>query len=282
MQAVNAVTDIPEIRSELPEMLKQRVLTAIVALAILSVVLFVVPVVVARIVIALLMLGAAWEWSAFIFDKENKLRLVYVLFIAILIAIIYSELPNAGLLDIILKVSLGWWVAALAWMFFFPTPIAPPVAWICGALVIVPAWLALDHLYLQSPELLLFALLIVWVADMGAYFVGKGFGKVKLAPQISPGKTWEGVLGGLCAVMVLAAIGAQVFATDIAVLLPFCLAVAMISIVGDLTESMFKRNAGVKDSGSLFPGHGGVLDRIDSVTAAAPLFALALGWIGIR
>jgi phosphatidate cytidylyltransferase len=282
MQAVNAVTDIPEIRSELPEMLKQRVLTAIVALAILSVVLFVVPVVVARIVIALLMLGAAWEWSAFIFDKENKLRLVYVLFIAILIAIIYSELPNASLLDIILKVSLGWWVAALAWMFFFPTPIAPPVAWICGALVIVPAWLALDHLYLQSPELLLFALLIVWVADMGAYFVGKGFGKVKLAPQISPGKTWEGVLGGLCAVMVLAAIGAQVFATDIAVLLPFCLAVAMISIVGDLTESMFKRNAGVKDSGSLFPGHGGVLDRIDSVTAAAPLFALALGWIGIR
>jgi phosphatidate cytidylyltransferase len=263
-------------------MLKQRVLTAIVALAILSVVLFVVPVVVARIVIALLMLGAAWEWSAFIFDKENKLRLVYVLFIAILIAIIYSELPNASLLDIILKVSLGWWVAALAWMFFFPTPIAPPVAWICGALVIVPAWLALDHLYLQSPELLLFALLIVWVADMGAYFVGKGFGKVKLAPQISPGKTWEGVLGGLCAVMVLAAIGAQVFATDIAVLLPFCLAVAMISIVGDLTESMFKRNAGVKDSGSLFPGHGGVLDRIDSVTAAAPLFALALGWIGIR
>ena len=128
----------------------------------------------------------------------------------------------------------------------------------------------------------MFALLIVWAADMGAYFVGKGFGKVKLAPQISPGKTWEGVLGGLCAVMVLAAIGAQVFATDIAVLLPFCLAIAMISIVGDLTESMFKRNAGVKDSGSLFPGHGGVLDRIDSVTAAAPLFALALGWIGIR
>ena len=282
MQAVNGVTGIPEIRSGLPEMLKQRVLTAIVALAILSVVLFVVPAMVARMVIAVLMLAAAWEWSGFIFNEESKLKYVYVLFIAILIAVIYSELPNVSLLDITLKVSLGWWIAALAWMFFFPTPIAPPVAWICGALVIVPAWLALDHLYLLSPEMLLFALLIVWVADMGAYFVGKGFGRVKLAPQISPGKTWEGVLGGLCAVMVLAAIGAEVFEINITVLVPFCLAVAMISIVGDLTESMFKRNAGVKDSGSLFPGHGGVLDRIDSVTAAAPLFALALGWIGIR
>jgi len=263
-------------------MLKQRVLTAIVALSVLALVLFVAPAVIARIVIALLMLGAAWEWSGFIFSKENKRRFVYVLLIAILIAVIFSELPDAGLIDIVLKVALGWWLAALAWMFFFPTPIAKPVAWICGVLVLVPAWLALDFLYLQSPALLLFALLIVWVADIGAYFVGKGFGRVKLAPQISPGKTWEGALGGLCAVMVLAAIGAQVFEIDIAVLLPFCLAVAMISIVGDLTESMFKRNAGVKDSGTLFPGHGGVLDRIDSVTAAAPLFALALRWVGMR
>jgi len=125
-------------------------------------------------------------------------------------------------------------------------------------------------------------LLIVWMADIGAYFVGKGFGRVKLAPQISPGKTWEGVIGGLSAVMLLAAIASQVFEIDIAVLVPFCVAIAMISIVGDLAVSMFKRNAGVKDSGSLFPGHGGVLDRIDSVTAAAPLFAVALGWIGMR
>jgi phosphatidate cytidylyltransferase len=111
MQAVNGVTDIPEIRSGLPEMLKQRVLTAIVALAILSVVLFVVPAMVARMVIAVLMLAAAWEWSGFIFNEESKLKYVYVLFIAILIAVIYSELPNVSLLDITLKVSLGWWIA---------------------------------------------------------------------------------------------------------------------------------------------------------------------------
>ncbi len=282
MRAVNGGTDIPESSSELHEMLKQRVVTAIVALSVLAVVMFVVPVIIARIAIALLMLGAAWEWSGFIFSKENKGRYVYLLFIAILMAVIFVELPNAGLVDMILKISLGWWFTALAWMFFFPTPIAKPVAWICGALVIVPAWLALDILYLQRPELLLFALLIVWVADMGAYFVGKGFGRVKLAPQISPGKTWEGVFGGVSAVMVLAVMGSQAFEIEIAVIVPFCLAVAMISIVGDLTVSMFKRHSGVKDSGNLFPGHGGVLDRIDSVTAAAPLFALGLSWAGMQ
>jgi phosphatidate cytidylyltransferase len=263
-------------------MLKQRVLTAIVALAVLSVVMFVVPQAVARTIITLLMLAAAWEWSGFIFKQQKMRRGLYVLFIAILLALIFFDLHEALLVDTILKISLGWWLAALAWMFFFPTPIAKPVSWICGALVIVPAWLAIDLLYLQRPELLLFALLIVWVADIGAYFVGKGFGRVKLAPRISPGKTWEGVLGGLCAVMVLAAAGSALLEIDIAVLLPFCLAVALISIVGDLTVSMFKRDAGVKDSGTLFPGHGGVLDRIDSVTAAAPLFALAMGWIGMQ
>lgn len=263
-------------------MLKKRVLTAIVALSILAVVLFVVPAIAARIVILLLMLGAAWEWSGFIFSQEDKRRFVYVLFIAALMAVIFFELPDAVLVNLVLKVALGWWLGALAWIFFFPTPIANLVAWICGALVIVPAWLALDLLYLKKPELLLFALLIVWIADIGAYFAGKGFGKVKLAPQISPGKTWEGVLGGLSAVMILAALGSKMLVIDIAVLLPFCLAVAMLSIVGDLTVSMFKRNAGVKDSGSLFPGHGGVLDRVDGVAAAVPLFAVTLSWIGLQ
>jgi len=282
MRAVIGATDIPATRSVLREMLKQRVFTAVIALAILAIVMFVVPAIVARIVITLLMLGAAWEWSGFIFGKESPRKFVYVLFIAILIAVLFYEVPKAVPVDVVLKISLGWWLAALTWMFFFPTPIAKPLAWICGGLVIVPAWLALDVLYLQRPELLLFALLIVWVADIGAYFAGKGFGKVKLAPQISPGKTWEGVLGGMGAVMALAAMGSQLLGIEITVLVPFCLAVAMLSIVGDLTVSMFKRNAGIKDSGSLFPGHGGVLDRIDSVTAAAPLFALALGWTGMQ
>ena len=263
-------------------MLKKRILTASIALSVLAVVVFVVPAIVARIFILLLMLGAAWEWSGFFFNDEYKGRFVYVLFAAALMAAILFALPDAVLVDLILKVALGWWLAALAWMFFYPTPIAKPLAWICGALVIVPAWLALDLLYLKGPELLLFALLIVWIADIGAYFVGKGFGRVKLAPQISPGKTWEGVLGGISAAVIPAAMGSKAFEIDIAVLWPFCLAVAMVSIVGDLTVSMFKRSAGVKDSGSLFPGHGGVLDRVDSVAAAAPLFVVALSWTGLQ
>jgi phosphatidate cytidylyltransferase len=263
-------------------MLRRRVLTAGIALSVLAVVLFVLPAIAARAVIVLLLLGGAWEWSGFIFSSARNARFVYVLFIAALIAAIFGALPDPQLVGLVLKIALAWWFAALAWIFFFPTPIARALASVCGVLVIVPAWLSLDFLYLKSPELLLFALLIVWIADIGAYFVGKGFGRVKLAPQISPGKTWEGVLGGLSAVMVLAAMGSQVLEIDIAVLMPFCLAVAMLSIVGDLTVSMFKRNAGLKDSGTLFPGHGGILDRIDSVAAAAPLFALALGWIGLQ
>ena len=263
-------------------MLKQRILTALIALSVLAVVLFVVPPIVARYAIVVLILAAAWEWGGFLASGARGTRVAYMVFIGALIAILFAGLGGHVLLGDILRMALVWWLTALVWMLFFPTPIPRVVTWICGALVLVPAWAALDFLYLQKPELLIFALLIVWVADIGAFFVGKGFGRVKLAPKISPGKTWEGVLGGLTAVVLLAAIGSRYFDVAIAVLVPFCVAVAMLSVVGDLTVSMFKRTAGIKDSGSLFPGHGGVLDRIDSVTAAAPLFALAVSWVGLQ
>jgi phosphatidate cytidylyltransferase len=136
-------------------------------------------------------------------------------------------------------------------------------------------------LYELNPLVLLLALLIVWAADVGAYFTGRQFGRVKLAPKISPGRTWEGVLGGCALVVVLILVVSLWIDTNLAALVPFCLAVAGISVVGDLTVSMFKRTAGLKDSGTLFPGHGGVLDRIDSVAAAAPVFALGLPWLGL-
>ena len=142
----------------------------------------------------------------------------------------------------------------LIWTFFFPTAIPLAVRWLAGALVLVPLYLALILLYNAQPLTLLFALLIVWVADSGAFFAGKTLGRVKLAPQISPGKTWEGVIGGLVAVVLLTLILSRWVDTDLAVFIPFCLAVACVSIVGDLTVSMFKRTAGVKDSGSLFSG----------------------------
>ena len=260
-------------------MLKTRVITAVVALIILGVVLFVIPPRATEIVVGLVILAGAWEWSAFASLSATAARAFYVVLIALLCAVPYVLLPDSSLL--ILQLACGWWFAAFIWTFFYPTAIPVAVRWIAGALVLVPAFTALILLFRTGAEYLLFALLIVWAADAGAYFAGKQFGRVKLAPGISPGKTWEGVIGGLLVVALLATATAYSADVRLAVLLPFCLAVAAVSIIGDLTVSMFKRTAGLKDSGALFPGHGGVLDRIDSVSASAPLFALGLGWLSL-
>ncbi len=260
-------------------MLRQRVVTAIIALALLGLVLFVVPPLVAEFVIALVILAGAWEWSAFLGSSSTLSRIVYVIVIAAVMAIVGMFWPDGA--ERVLQFAMLWWAAAFVWTFFFPTPIPDPLRWVCGALVLVPLYVALVLLYQTNPSLLLFALLIVWAADIGAYFFGRRFGRVKLAPSISPGKTWEGVIGGVVLVALLVLARGIWFETDYIVLLPFAIAVAGISIVGDLTVSMFKRTAGLKDSGALFPGHGGVLDRVDSIAAAAPLFALGLGWTGL-
>ena len=262
-------------------MLKQRLLTAIVAVVVLLTVLFVAPTWIARLVIAGLFVAAAWEWSAFLGLRAAPGRYAFVAIIALAQVLLWQAVP-----DVQRYVPLGiasgvWWCVALAWLFAFPTPIPGPVAWLSGALVLLPAYLALDWLYMQSPLLLLGMLLIVWLADIGAYFAGRQFGRVKLAPKISPGKTWEGVFGGLCVVLLATTAAAVYLGLSLAVLLPFCAAVALLSVVGDLTVSMFKRHAGVKDSGSLFPGHGGILDRIDSVCAASPLFVAGLTLLGL-
>lgn len=260
-------------------MLKTRIVTAFVALAVLGVVLFLVPALLTELVIGVLVLAGAWEWSAFLGTSGTTLRVVYMVLIASLSAACYLLMP--GISEIVLPIAFAWWFLAFIWTMFFPTPIPLAIRWLAGALVLVPLFISLIVLFRIGEEKLLFALLIVWAADAGAYFAGKLFGRVKLAPSISPGKTWEGVFGGLLVVALLAVVAAKIGDAELSVLLPFFLAVAALSIVGDLTVSMFKRTAGVKDSGTLFPGHGGVLDRVDSVAAAAPLFALGLGWLGL-
>jgi phosphatidate cytidylyltransferase len=260
-------------------MLKTRIITAVISLVMLGAVLFVLPPVAAALVIAFLVLAGAWEWSGFLGLSTSAARYIYVVLIGGLMAIVVLLFPERS--DLVLKIACVWWCIAFIWTFLFPTAIPIAIRWLAGALVLVPLFVALLFLYKLSPQLLLFALLIVWVADMGAYFAGKKFGRVKLAPSISPGKTWEGVLGGLIMVAILTIVWGQYADMKLAVMLPFCLAVGALSVVGDLTVSMFKRTAGVKDSGKLFPGHGGVLDRVDSVSAAAPLFALGLNWLGL-
>ena len=260
-------------------MLKQRIITALIALGILLFVLFVLPENAAKAAIGLLILGGAWEWTSFLKSNSPLARGAFMVLVTA--GILAVGTAPAGVADAVLAGALVWWLAALAWTFFFPTPIPGALRWVCGLAVLVPMFAALVNLYLSGPQYLLCALFVVWAADVGAFFFGKQFGRVKLAPAISPGKTWEGVVGGLFVVAIVAAVFAVILEAPAAVLVPFSLAAAALSIVGDLTVSMFKRTAGVKDSGSLFPGHGGVLDRIDSVAAAAPLFALGLGWLGI-
>jgi phosphatidate cytidylyltransferase len=260
-------------------MLKTRIITAVIALALVAIVLFALPPQVAEIIIALVLVAGAWEWSGFLDMSAAWMRVAYVAVIAGGMALVALMAPQD--VAVVLQVACAWWGVAFLWALRYPTPIPVPLRSVCGLFVLLPLFAALVQLYRFGVEYLIFTLLIVWVADGGAYFAGKMFGRVKLAPKISPGKTWEGVVGGMLLVAVLAVATALWRDIDIVVLLPFCLAVAAISIVGDLTVSMFKRTSGVKDSGSLFPGHGGVLDRVDSVAAAAPLFMLGLGWLGL-
>jgi phosphatidate cytidylyltransferase len=267
----------------MPKLL-QRVVTAVVLLAVLLIVFFRLPPPAAAILIGLLVFVAAWEWSGFLQLESASMRLVYAGLIFALMAGVARFVPAPLPLVPLLWLGLAWWGVAFAWVLRYPTPIRRDVGAVCGVLVLLPAWaglLALLRAGDGGPVYVLLVLSIVWAADVGAYFSGRFFGRTKLAPAVSPGKTWEGVIGGLAAAGVAAAIGAAWLNLPVTFLVFAGLSVAAISVVGDLTVSMFKRHAGLKDSGSLFPGHGGVLDRVDSITAAVPLFALEAGWIGI-
>jgi phosphatidate cytidylyltransferase len=149
--------------------------------------------------------------------------------------------------------------------------------------VLVPAGIGLLHILASGssgPWLVLALLAVVWASDIGAYFVGRRWGRMRLAPAVSPGKTWEGLLGGLALAGAVGALVAALLGLSPLTVSAMALSVAALSVVGDLTESMFKRNVGVKDSGTLIPGHGGVLDRMDSITAAVPLFVVEATWLG--
>jgi phosphatidate cytidylyltransferase len=171
------------------------------------------------------------------------------------------------------------WLAALLLVTRYPVRIDRVATAVAGIAVVALAAVALMRLHLdwqRGPELLLFLFVLVWAADIGAFFTGRAIGRRKLAPAVSPGKTWEGVGGGILLAALAAVGGAAWFGFGSGWFLPLCLLVAAISVVGDLTVSIFKRNAGLKDSGRIFPGHGGILDRVDSITAAGPVFVFGL------
>ena len=267
------------------EGIRKRVITAIVLVVILLAVVLFLPPGGTVIALTVVVLAGAWEWSVFLRVPSMAIRVLYVLLIAALMWIAWSYTRTPSGLDVVLRVALVWWVVALCWVMFAPRLVSTWTAGLAGVLALVPAWVALNRLRLdfeRGAEWVLFVLILVWAADIGAFFVGRRFGRTRLAPNVSPGKTWEGVVGGVLASALVAFLGSGWFNIPVLQFVPLCLAVVAFSIVGDLTESLLKRFAGVKDSGSLFPGHGGVMDRIDSVTAAAPILFFGLVLFGVH
>jgi phosphatidate cytidylyltransferase len=265
-------------------MLRDRVTTALILAPFLLWVVLWAPMVVTVPVIAIAILIGAWEWAQFCGWTQLWQRAAYAIAIGIAMALASQVGTTAKGLSAIWTIALLWWGIAFCWLAIAPLRVNAALAAIAGVLALVPTWLALVQLSRvpqQAPSFLMFVLVLVFAADIGAYFAGRKFGRFKLAPRVSPGKTWEGVLGGLVSAALVATAGAYWFGLPIARFLPLCTAVAAVSIVGDLTESMFKRYAGLKDSSNLLPGHGGILDRIDSLTAATPVFALGLMWLGV-
>jgi phosphatidate cytidylyltransferase len=262
-------------------MLKVRIATAVVLAGLLLVTLFVLPPAAARWAFALCFAGGAWEWARFGGLRSARARAAYTLLVGVLLALGWIGSADPAHRAALLGGACLWWVVAFLWVSFAPGRQHPALTLLSGTAVLVPAFVALarlqaGHGIVRGPVAVLWLLSLVFGADIGAYFAGRGFGRLKLAPRVSPGKTWEGAIGGMLVVAAVAWCGAAAFRVPVAAAVGFGCAVGLFSIVGDLTESMFKRSAGLKDSGTLLPGHGGILDRIDSITAAAPLYALGL------
>ena len=264
-------------------MLKQRIITAVALLAALAGVVLLLPPPAALLTLTLAISLGAWEWSQFLGARSLPWRLLYVVtvLVSMVAAWFYSFYP--GGLQLILQVTLAWWLVAFVWVMRYPTAIPVAVGVLSGILVLAPAWLALSRLLVADDGMVwvVFVLFLVWATDIGAFAVGKLFGKIKLIPRVSPGKTWEGVIGGIVLAAMVAFAGAVYFRQDPLSFVSLCVAVSVISVIGDLIVSIFKRHNGLKDSGQIFPGHGGMLDRIDSICSAAPVFVLGLSWQGL-
>ncbi|MDN7123556.1 phosphatidate cytidylyltransferase [Pseudidiomarina terrestris] len=285
-------------------MLKQRLITALILLPLALYCVFGLALEWFAVVITLVMAAAAWEWSPIMGLKRPVSRIGYTLSVVVALAALQYWLPlsqiwqNQQLHPVYfwLMVAGGlWWAVATLLVLNYPNSRrlwsrTRSIVGVFGYLTLIPAaagMFAVRSLNYQTEPLfggfvLLFILLLVWAADVGAYFAGVRYGRNKLMPAVSPGKTMEGLCGGIAlafVVMMVVAQWVQVPASQYSGFYFTGLLTVVVSVFGDLTESMFKRYAGVKDSGSLLPGHGGILDRIDSLTAALPVFTLAYLWL---
>ncbi len=295
----------------------QRIITALIMLVFALSAIFFLPLETFSGVVAIIVLIGSWEWSGF-FNKNNRLlKILYVLITAALMWVIYNhslpqeywngwmipegikewfQLKDLAFISVVL--ACIWWVFAFVLVLVFPKISRSIInnmflMAIIGWLMLLPTWVALTGIrsigmamdFHRGSSILLFSLCLVWAADTGAFIAGKAFGKHKLAPHVSPKKTWEGVVGGAILAILVAIISSHLLSIPDKQLPGLALMVVVIvsySVIGDLTESIFKRLAGVKDSGNILPGHGGVLDRIDGLTAVMPLCLLGYAILGIN
>lgn len=274
-------------------MLKLRIISAIAMASVFLLVLFLAPVWGFSLFIAAVVVVGAWEWANLAGFESQSSRIGYALVIALFVAATcwFLGLCGADLslerLKVLLLVACGWWCLALLWVQSYPQSAIlwgnPWLRLLMGLFVLVPTWLSL--VYVRGLEggqwLVLLAMMLIACADTGGYFVGRRLGKRKLAINVSPGKSWEGFWGGQLCNIALAMVVGFCYGGSVAAIVAVIAMASLASVLGDLLESMVKRHRGIKDSSNLLPGHGGVLDRVDSITAAMPFFALGLlltGW----
>jgi phosphatidate cytidylyltransferase len=231
--------------------------------------------------LSIVVLGA-WEWGG-LARLNTRAKGCYATAVALLGMLMLPDIWPANIEQVQLQVLFWalpgsvvfWLLLAPLWLLRLHKETRTPVLLVCGVLILLAAWLSLVYLRKVSPSLLLALLATVWIADSAAYFAGKAWGRRKLAPQISPGKTWEGVLGAWVAVSIYGLLLCLLLSLTFW-LIPGLWAILVLSILGDLFESHLKRLVGAKDSGSLLPGHGGVLDRIDGMVSSLPIAVFAL------
>lgn len=264
-------------------MLIQRAITGVVFGAAVIIAVLMLPTWGMAAFFALLFAMGAWEWAGLArLGGAERIAYVAVLLLAFVTAPWW--LSSAWAVPALLAIAALGWIGAFVEVLRYPRPRPLPGVAAAGFVVLLPSWAALVHLHAEpaiGATLTMTVIAIVWAADTGAYFAGRAFGRHKLAPSVSPGKTWEGVFGGLVAAAAVGAVAGFLTGMPPGVLPAIAAVTGIFSVLGDLAVSLAKRNVGVKDTGRLLPGHGGLLDRVDSLTAAAPVFVLGLAVLGV-
>lgn len=272
-------------------MLKQRIFTALILIPLFVTLVLSLSPKHFSVLTGCIVFWCGFEWSGLMGMKSFPKNIVYPFIIIVLLEVVLYLLSNHVLsVPQVLYAAFAWWLVAGVLVVLYPRISdvwgkGLVIRGLMGLMVLIPCWVALNfiRIFPHGAYIVLLLFVLIWGADSGAYFAGKLWGKNKLMPLVSPGKTWQGLGGALITSVFIVMIAVVLFKIPNTLwfsLLLLSLITVLFSVLGDLFESMLKRKAGIKDSGALLPGHGGILDRIDSLTAAAPIFALGAMWVG--